>query len=158
MLLHPWDFPSKSTEVGCHFLLQRIFLTQGLNLGLPHCRQAFYCLSHQGSLSAIKVMSSAYLRLLIFLSVILIPACVSFSMAFHMMFYAYRLNNQGDNIETWHTPFPFWNQPIVTYLVITVASWSAYRFLRRQVRWLGIPFSWRIFHSSLWSTQSKALE
>ena len=27
--LHPWDFPGKSTEVGCHFLLQGIFLTQG---------------------------------------------------------------------------------------------------------------------------------
>ena len=25
--------------VGCHFLLQGIFPTQGLNLGLPHCRQ-----------------------------------------------------------------------------------------------------------------------
>ena len=29
-LLHPWDFLGKSTGVGCHFLLQRIFLTQGL--------------------------------------------------------------------------------------------------------------------------------
>ena len=32
-----------------HFLLQGIFPTQGLNLGLPHCRQTLYCLSHQGS-------------------------------------------------------------------------------------------------------------
>ena len=38
-LLHPWDFPGKSTGVGCHFLLQEIFPTQGSNLGLPHCRQ-----------------------------------------------------------------------------------------------------------------------
>ena len=30
-------------------------------------------------------------------------------------------------------------------LVLTVASWPAYRFLRRQVRWSGIPISWRIF-------------
>ena len=37
--LCPWDFPGKNTEVGCHFLLQQIFLTQGLNLGLLHCRQ-----------------------------------------------------------------------------------------------------------------------
>ena len=44
-----WDFPSKSTGVGCHFLLQRIFPTQGLNLGLPHCRQMLYHLRHQGS-------------------------------------------------------------------------------------------------------------
>ena len=34
---------------GCHFLLQEIFPTQGLNLGLPHCRQTLYHLSHQGS-------------------------------------------------------------------------------------------------------------
>ena len=37
--LHPWDFPGKSTGVGCHFLLQGIFRTQGSNPGLPHCRQ-----------------------------------------------------------------------------------------------------------------------
>ena len=36
--------------MGCHFLLQEVSPTQGLNLGLPHCRQTFYCLSHQGSL------------------------------------------------------------------------------------------------------------
>ena len=35
----PWDFPGKSTGVGCHFLFQGIFLTQGSNPGLPHCRQ-----------------------------------------------------------------------------------------------------------------------
>ena len=41
--------PGKSTGVGCHFLLQRIFLTHGSNPGLPHCRQTPYHLSHQGS-------------------------------------------------------------------------------------------------------------
>ena len=45
-LLHPWDFPGKSTGVGCHFLLQGIFLTQGSNPGLPCCRQTLYRLSH----------------------------------------------------------------------------------------------------------------
>ena len=40
---------SRNTGVGCHFLLQEIFPTQGLNPGLPHCRQTLYCLSHQGS-------------------------------------------------------------------------------------------------------------
>ena len=48
-LLHPRDFPGKSTGVDCHFLLQGIFLTQGSNPGLPGCRQMFYHLSHQGS-------------------------------------------------------------------------------------------------------------
>ena len=45
----PWNFPGKSTGVGCYFLLKGIFLTQGLNPGLPHCRQTLYGLSHQGS-------------------------------------------------------------------------------------------------------------
>ena len=44
----PWDFPGKNTGVGCHFLLQGIFLTQGSNSGLPHCRQTLYHLSHLG--------------------------------------------------------------------------------------------------------------
>ena len=38
-LLHPWNFPGKSTRVDCHFLLQGIFPTQGSNQGLPHCKQ-----------------------------------------------------------------------------------------------------------------------
>ena len=38
-LLCPWNFPGKNTGVGCHFLLQGIFPTQGLNPGLLHCRQ-----------------------------------------------------------------------------------------------------------------------
>ena len=42
-------FPGKKTGVGCHFLLQRSFLIQGSNLGLPRCRQTLYHLSHQGS-------------------------------------------------------------------------------------------------------------
>ena len=48
-LLYLWNSPSKNTEVGCHFLLQGIFLTQGLNPDLLHCRQILYHLSHQGS-------------------------------------------------------------------------------------------------------------
>ena len=42
----PWDFPGKNSGVGCHFLLQGIFPTQGLNQGLLHCRQMLYHLSH----------------------------------------------------------------------------------------------------------------
>ena len=49
MLLRPWDSPGKNTGVGCHFLLQAIFPTQGSNPGLPRCRQTLYHLSHQGS-------------------------------------------------------------------------------------------------------------
>ena len=67
------------------------------------------------SLSAIRVVSSAYLRLLIFLPAMLIPAYVSSSLAFHMMYSAYKLNKQGYSIQPWCTPFPIWNQSFVPY-------------------------------------------
>ena len=44
------EFPSKDTGVGCHFLLQGVFLTQGSNSGLQHCRQMLYPLSHMNPL------------------------------------------------------------------------------------------------------------
>ena len=95
---------------------------------------------------AIQVVSSAYLRLLIFLLAILIPACVSSSPAFFMMYSAYKLNKEGDNIQPECTPFFIWNQSVVPCPVRTVASWPAYSFLKRQVKWSGIPISFRIFH------------
>ena len=61
------------------------------------------------------------------------------------MYSAYRLNQQGDNIQPWWTSFPILNQSVMPCLVLIVASWLAYRFLRRQVRWSGIPISLRIF-------------
>ena len=45
-LYRSWNFPGKSTGLGCHFLFQEIFLTQGLNPGLLHCRQILYHLSN----------------------------------------------------------------------------------------------------------------
>ena len=45
-LLCPWDSPGKNIGVGCHFLLQGIFLTQESNPGLLHCREILYHLSH----------------------------------------------------------------------------------------------------------------
>ena len=99
------------------------------------------------TLSAIRMVSSGCLRLLIFLLAILIPACDSSSLAFLMIYSVYRLNKQGYNIQLWHIPFPILNQSIVPCPVLTVASWPAHRFLRRQVRWSGIPMSLRIFNS-----------
>ena len=67
-------------------------------------------------LSAIRVETSVYLRLLIFLLAALIPACNSSSLAFHIMCSAYKLNKQGDNIQPCHTPFSTLNQPVVPYI------------------------------------------
>ena len=82
-------------------------------------------------LSSIWVVSSAYLRLLIFLPAILIPSCALSSPAFHMMYSAYKLNKQGANIQ----PFPILKQSVFPCPVLHVASWPAYRFLRRQIMW-----------------------
>ena len=57
--LCPWNFPGKNTEVGCHFLLQRIFITQGLN-------PCLLCLLHWQANSLLLVppgKPSTYLRL-----------------------------------------------------------------------------------------------
>ena len=53
-LFYPWNSLGKNTGMGCHFLLQGIFLTQGLNPGLPHCRQILYHLNHLGSPPALQ--------------------------------------------------------------------------------------------------------
>ena len=50
------------------------------------------------------------------------PACASSSLAFHMMYSAYKLNKQGDNIQPWRTPFLIWDQSVVPCPVLTVAS------------------------------------
>ena len=55
------------------------------------------------------------------------------------MYSAYKLNKHGDNIQPWCTPFRIWNQSVVPCPVLTVASWSAYRYLRRQVSSLVFP-------------------
>ena len=64
------------------------------------------------SLSAIRVVSSTYLKLLMFLPPILIPACNSSSLAFLMMCSVYRLNKQGDSRQPWHIPFSILNQSV----------------------------------------------
>ena len=87
------------------------------------------------SLSAIRVVSSEYLRLLIFLPEILIPAYALSNPSFHLMYSVYKFNKQGDNIQLWHTASPIWKQSVVPCPVLTIVSWPAYRFLRRQVRW-----------------------
>ena len=81
-------------------------------------------------LAAAAPAASAYLRLLIFPPTILIPACTSSSPAFIMMYSAYKLNKQGNNIQASHNPFSIWSQSVVPCPVLTVAYWPAYRFLK----------------------------
>ena len=80
---------------------------------------------------------------------------------FCMIYSAQKLNKQDDNIQPCHTPFPIWNHSIVPCKILIVASWPAYRFLKRQVRWSYShlfknfpvscdPYSHRLSHSQ-WS-------
>ena len=112
MILVFWMLSFKSTFSLCSFtFIKRLFCSS--------------------SLSAMRVVSSIYLKLLIFLLPILIPACASSRLAFRIMYSTCKLNKQGDNIQPWRTPFPIWNQSVVPCPVLTVASWPVYRLLRR---------------------------
>ena len=73
-LLCPWNYPGKSIEVGCHFLLQAAFPTQGSNLDLPHCRQTLYHMSHQGSHVSLKIFPKSIHSLKVHMSESLIWA------------------------------------------------------------------------------------
>ena len=107
-------------------------------------------------LSAKRVVLSAYMRFYIFLLAILILACPSI-LVFRMMYSAYKLNKQSDSRQPWCTPFPIWNQFIVPCQVLTVASWPAYRYLRRQIRWSGSPISFKYFPQFVVILRSKTL-
>ena len=48
-------------------------------------------------------------------------------------------------MQPWHTPLPIWNQFVVPCPVLTIVSWPAYRFLRRQIKWSGTPISLKNF-------------
>ena len=76
---------------------------------LHSCLTFIKKLYSSSSLSAIRMVSSAYLSLLIFLLAILIPACASSSPAFPVMYSAYKLNKEGDNMQPRCTPFPIWS-------------------------------------------------
>ena len=58
-----------------------------------------------------------------------------------MMYSAYKLNKQGDNIKPWQTPFPIRNQSVVPCPVLTVASWPAYKFLNRWPKYWSFSIS-----------------
>ena len=95
-------FPSICHEVmELDTMIFIFFLMLSFKPGFSLCSFTFIKrLFSYSSLSAIRVVSSAYLRLLIFLPAIFIPACGSSSPAFHMMYSAYKLNKQGDNMQS----------------------------------------------------------
>ena len=62
-LYSPWNSPGQNTKAGSLFLLQGIFPTQGLNPGLPHCRQILYQLSHKGSPRRHEIVANATTRM-----------------------------------------------------------------------------------------------
>ena len=107
--------------------------------------------------SAFFMVSSAYLRLLVYLQAVMIPACASSSPVFHMMYSACKLNKQRDHLQPLYTPLPALNQSVVSCPVLTVASCPLFRFLRRQVRWSDIPVSLRIFQFVVICTIKMAL-
>ena len=60
-LYSPWNSPGQNTVVDSRSLLQGIFLTQGLNPGLPHCRWILYQLNHKGSPKHLKLLPQPHL-------------------------------------------------------------------------------------------------
>ena len=101
----PW-----SDGTGCQDLFLNVVFKPAFSLSFTFIKRFF-----SSFLSAIRVLSFVYLRLLIFLPIILIPVCASSSLAFHMMYSAYSLNKQCDNIQPWCIPFPIWNQSVFHY-------------------------------------------
>ena len=101
-----------SDETGCHDLSFFLMLSFKPTFSLSSFTLMKRLFS-SSSLSAIRVVSSAYLKLLIFLLAILIPACDSSSPAFHMVYSVQKLNKQGDNIQLCCISFPILNQSVV---------------------------------------------
>ena len=117
----PLIYLPRSDEIRCHelhflnfnffkfWIFQFWVLSQLFHSPFTFLKKLF----NSPSLSAIKVVSYAYLRLLIFIPAILIPACESSSPAFYMMYSAYKLNKQSDNIQPCYTTFPILNKSAV---------------------------------------------
>ena len=89
--------------------------------------QLIFAFCHKGSVICISVVID------------ISPGNLDFSLhssspQFLMLYSAYSLKKQGDNIQPWCTPFPIWNQSAVPCPVLTVTSWPGYRFHSRQVR------------------------
>ena len=102
------------------------------------------------------MLSSSYVRLLIFLPVVLIQAWASSSLAFCMMYSACKLNKQSDNIQSCRTPFPVLNQSVVPSKVLTVAFWPHMQVSQETGKMVWYSHVFKNFSQLLWSAQSKA--
>ena len=120
-----WDSPGKNTGVGCHFLLQCMKVKSESEV-------IQLCLTVSDLMDCSLPGSSVHG---IFQARVLEWGAIAFS----LMYSAYKLNKQGDNIQPWRTPFPIWNQSVVPRQVLTVASWPAYRFSRGRSGGLVCP-------------------
>ena len=106
---------------------------------------------------------------LVFFLTVLIATCDSSSLAFCMMYSAYKLKKQDDNIQPWHMPFPTWNQSVVPCSVLTCCFFSCIQFSQEagKVVWYSHLFknipvccdshSQRLKHSQ-WSRSGFLLE
>ena len=165
-LPHHWDYPSKNTGVGCHFLLQCMkvksesevaqscpTLSDPMDCSLPG--PSIHGIFQARALEWVAIsFSNSWKWKVKVKSLSCVPLLAT---PWTAAYQAPPLNMQGDNTQAWHTPFPILNQSIVPCLILAVTSWPPYRFLRRQVRCSGIPISLRISYHLLWSTQLKAL-
>ena len=114
----------------------------------PYYCYLYWCSDHSrlGSRSPFKLVTLLFCHGPSFFEY-LVTFCHNMMFQVHLVFglpHPNHLSTSGD-IQPWCTSFPIWNQSVVPCPVLTVASWPSYRFLRKQVRWSGIPISWRIF-------------
>ena len=121
-LLCPWDFPSKNTGVGCHFLLQGIFLTQRSNLHLPlllHWQaDSVVTLSHRGS------PVSLYVQEKIQTSFFFLFICLSFKNKNHICLR-----------HIWWFDVPIHSEMITTVKLINISISSQLLFFFYESTW-----------------------
>ena len=124
-----WNQMSCSSFIECWFLSQLFHSPLS-----PTSRSSLVPL-----FSATRVVPSAYLRLLLLLLAILIPACDSSSLVFHTMCFACMFNKQGDNIQPWCTPFPILNHLYNIPKMAKLSRWGADEWLPgvRETRKVG---------------------
>ena len=125
-LLCPWDCPGKNAGVGCHFLLQGIFSTQGSNPGLLHCRQILHHFSHQGipNTSTSKYETAALFPITNLASPFLPPWSQSLASSVSAILDTYRRLYQLSGLPgaTHHMPFHFFSSCTISWWFLRCLS------------------------------------